>query len=185
MTDSRVARARRDFFLSDRSHGHASGVAMGGAPAFGCRADFNLRETQFEFAHRVGKIVRLDADPVASVPPVLKSKRRSGRSVWRQFHFQANAEGLVGGDGDLLVERSGPALIGIQRSREVTANTKRGLTSCACRPTIRRTAGEKEIDKSAGMRGGSPTRPSGIRQNDRCHRLTACFGLPGDGPSHP
>ena len=87
--------------------------------------------------------MRLDADPVASVPPVLKSKRRSGRSLGRRLHFQANAEGLVGGNGDLLVERSGPALIGIQRRREVTANTKRRLTSCACRPGIRRTAGEQ------------------------------------------
>ena len=116
---------------------------MGGAPPFGCRADFNLCKSQFEFAHRVGKIVRRDADPVASVPPVLKSKRRSGRGVWQQLHFQANAEGLVGGNGDLLVERSGPALISIQRSREVTANTKRRLTSCACRFGIRHTAGEK------------------------------------------
>ena len=97
----------QNFFLPDRSHGHASGVAMGGAPAFGCHADFDLRETQFELAHRVRKIVRLDADPVASVPPVLKSKRRPGRSVGRQVHFQANAEGLVGGDGDFSL--SAPA----------------------------------------------------------------------------
>ena len=116
---------------------------MGGAPALGRRADFSLREPQFELSHRVGEIVRLGADPVAFVPPVLKLKRGSGLGVGRQLHFQANAKGLVGGDGDLLVERSGPALIAIQRSREATANTKRRLTPCACRPGIRRTAGEK------------------------------------------
>ena len=56
----------KDSFLSDRRHGHAIGVAMGGAPAFGCRADFNLRETEFEFGTGWGKSCA--STPIQSPP---------------------------------------------------------------------------------------------------------------------
>jgi hypothetical protein len=35
------------------------------APACGYRADFKLREILFDFAHRVRKIVRIKAGPIA------------------------------------------------------------------------------------------------------------------------
>jgi hypothetical protein len=116
---------------------------MGDAPAFGCRANFNLCEIQFELAHGVRKIVRFDVGPVTSVPPVLKSKRRAGRGAGRLLHFETNTEGPVGVDGDVLIERSGPALIRIQRGCEVGSNTERSLTSGAWRRRIGRTAGEQ------------------------------------------
>jgi hypothetical protein len=77
----------------------------------------------------------MSATPAASscvtpVTPVLKPELLTARRRGRLLDFEADAERLVGGYRDVLVQLTGPTLVGVQSSGEVGAHPEAQLAGC-------------------------------------------------------
>jgi hypothetical protein len=120
------------------------------APASGRLANVSLRKVQLDFAQGVRKIVGVDGGPLPRLPPVLQAKGRAGSGAVSLLHFEADTEGPIFGDGDVLVRRPGPALIRIQRGSEIGSNAERRLASGVRRRWMARTAGEQRDRQPRG-----------------------------------